>query len=115
MLLPNTHLAIVESEKILDYLLNSEHPIGKSKARFFESAGFTRADWPDLAHALKLLAQTNEIASMVESPYGVKYIVDGELTCPDGRQPMVRTVWILDRLTTGELTEAPRLVTAHPL
>ena len=35
-----------------DYLLSQEHPVGLSKARFFESLGFTRADWPALQSAL---------------------------------------------------------------
>lgn len=35
MKLPNTHLAIVEQSKICDYLLNSDHRFGASKARFF--------------------------------------------------------------------------------
>jgi hypothetical protein len=47
---------------------------------------------------------------IVRSPYGTKYIVDGPLRSPDGRLPIVRTIWIVDAET-----EFPRLVTAYPL
>ena len=44
--------------------------------------------------------------------YGKRYRVDGTIESPDNRQPRpkVRTVWILE---AG--TEAPRLITAHPV
>ncbi len=37
MTLPNAHLALVEREKITEYLLNTEHLYGASKARFFSA------------------------------------------------------------------------------
>jgi len=44
--------------------------------------------------------------------YGKHHNVDGTIESPDNRQPRpkVRTVWILE---AG--TEAPRLITAHPV
>jgi len=47
---------------------------------------------------------------MVESEYGLRYSMDGELESPDGKNPMVRTVWIVESETDG-----PRLITAHPI
>ena len=40
MKLPNAEHAIVERKKIADYLPDSAHPYGASKARFFASFGF---------------------------------------------------------------------------
>jgi hypothetical protein len=38
MYLPNSHRAIVDIEKLRDYSLNSNHPVGKHKARVFRAA-----------------------------------------------------------------------------
>ena len=54
-------------------------------------------------HAIK-----NLVEKTVSFPYGVRYVVEGEL--PDERNPLVRSVWIIE---TGQ--ELPRLVTAYPL
>ena len=43
MQLPWHERAIVEPEKIRDYLLSRAHPVGRIKAAFFESLGFPRA------------------------------------------------------------------------
>ncbi len=44
--LPNVDTAIVEPEKISDYLLSDPHPVGGPKAAFFKSFGFS-IDKPD--------------------------------------------------------------------
>jgi hypothetical protein len=49
MKLPNADKAVVEREKILDYLLNSEHRYGASKARFFAAFGFRAEHWESWA------------------------------------------------------------------
>lgn len=38
-----------------------------------------------------------------------RYQVEGSLAAPDGRRPLVRTIWQMDE---GQL--APRLITAYP-
>lgn len=110
MILPNAHLAVVEREKITEYLLNPAHRYGASKARFFRAFGFDPADWETLAQALLSHGQRHEVSRTKQTPFGPRYEVDGELTAPDGRAPRVRTVWQLD---DGEV--APRLITAYPL
>lgn len=52
----------------------------------------------------------NPVDSSVESDYGTRYIVEGELDTPDGRTPHVRTVWIIEPHQTS-----PRLITAYPV
>ena len=39
MNLPNADQLILERDKIVNYLLNSQHPFGASKARFFAEFG----------------------------------------------------------------------------
>jgi hypothetical protein len=74
--------------------------------------GFRPENWEVLADALKAQAGSNPVVSTVDSAYGTRYSVDGDIATPDNRQPRpkVRTVWILE---TG--AEAPRLITAHPV
>ncbi len=109
MNLPNAHLAVIERQKIVEYLLNADHPQNGGKARFFTSLGFTSAHWRALRRALAELATSAEATRLVESEHGRKYIVDGELRAPSGNTAQVRSVWIID---VGQLV--PRLVTAYP-
>lgn len=110
MHLPHANLAVVEERKITEYLLNSAHRFGASKARFFAAFGFTVASWHVLADALREHARVGDVASTTETGFGPRYEVDGQLSAPDGRRPRVRTVWQVD---VGEV--APRLITAYPL
>ncbi|HKH48502.1 MAG TPA: adhesin, partial [Thermoanaerobaculia bacterium] len=45
MKLPGADRAIVDEAKVRDYLLSSEHPVGRFKAAFFANVGYTRQDW----------------------------------------------------------------------
>ena len=110
MRLPNADLAIVEREKITEYLLNPGHRYGGSKARFFAGFGFTLEAWDVLASALREHAQRYEISRTYETLWGPRFEINGELNAPDGRQPRIRTVWQVDG---GRI--APRLITAYPL
>ena len=44
MQLPNNAAAYVPEEKLINYLLNMDHPIGGSKARLLAGHGFTIAN-----------------------------------------------------------------------
>lgn len=110
MRVPNIENARVDQTKIEDYLLCPSHADGAAKARFFVSFGFTPTEWRVFARALRLHAETWPVVSRVESEHGERYVVDGPLATPDGRNPSVRTVWIVE--TANDI---PRLVTAHPL
>ena len=94
--LPNAHLTWIDQEKISDYLLSSTNPRGKAKADFFLSFGFSLARWEQLAEALRRHATSHAVARVVETAYGPRYHVDGEIETPDGRNPLVRTVWQID-------------------
>jgi hypothetical protein len=109
MKLPNAHGAVVEREKIREYLLNTAHRYGASKAQFFLGFGFEVEEWEVLAEAFREHGKRHDIKQFVETPFGPQYEVEGELMTPDGRNPHVRTVWQVDK---GQL--APRLITAYP-
>lgn len=42
-------MAVVEREKVVDYLLNPAHRYGASKARFFGAFGFRVEQWETFA------------------------------------------------------------------
>ncbi len=81
-----------------------------TKAEFFVRFGFQAEQWERLAESLRLHGTTHAVVKTVESAFGTRYAVDGPLASPDGRAPLVRTVWILDKGTT-----IPRVITAYPL
>jgi hypothetical protein len=106
--LPNIANAVIEESKVIDYLLSEENSGGK--AEFFTAFSFSSEQWEELRDALFQHAQIHEVIRTSESKYGKKYIIEGELSTPDGRSPLVRIIWIVD---SGK--ESPRLVTAYPL
>jgi hypothetical protein len=107
--LPNYDKAIVPREKIVDYLLSPTHRDGKSKAAFFTQFGFSADVWQTLAEALLRHAAEHEVSRVEASPFGARYVIEGELHTPNGRAPLVRVVWFVD-----DGADIPRLVTAYP-
>ncbi|MFN8344778.1 MAG: hypothetical protein U0X91_07235 [Spirosomataceae bacterium] len=109
MTLPNAELAVVPSEKVVKYLLDGYHPQNKGKAAFYEMAGYRAENGNVLAEALQTLAKTGTIIKTEPTPRGIKYVVQGEITAPNGRTYQLLSVWIIQ----SEQNE-PRLVTAYP-
>jgi hypothetical protein len=107
--LPEAERASVPREKVTMYLLSETHPTGRSKAAFFHRFGFEKRTWEVLAMALQRHARQHEVSTTERSRFGMRYTIEGELQTPDGRNPVVRTVWFIDE---GE--RVPRLVTAYP-
>jgi hypothetical protein len=58
MKLPHASVAVVDREKITEYLLNREHPDNGGKADFFIALGFSIDNWETLADGLRQLAVT---------------------------------------------------------
>jgi hypothetical protein len=102
--------AAVAERKVRDYLLSRTHPTGRHKAVWLLAHGFTPEAWAMVAEALKLHAAAHEVTSVEESPFGTRYVVEGELVTPDGHNPLARTVWFIE---AGE--DIPRFVTVYPL
>ena len=110
MKMPWAQQAYVPAPKITEYLLSPTHSKGRDKAKFFHRFGFQLEHWQVLAEALRTHAQEYEWAYTQDTSFGTCNIIDGALATPTGRQPMVRTVWIVETGTT-----TPRLVSAYPL
>jgi hypothetical protein len=109
MKLPFAARAVVDPEKVRDYLLSRSHPVGVEKARVFESLGYTRVGWRRLQHDLYMSAQEEAAEHVGETRYGRKYQILTILRGPNGRSIALTTIWIVLRDE-----EFPRLVTAYP-
>jgi hypothetical protein len=86
------------------------HDTNSGKAAFFIRCGFEVAAWQTLAANLIQHSAQHEIRNRTVTEHGVKYVIEGALTTPNGLNPQVRSVWIVDH---GQIR--PRLVTAYPL
>jgi len=110
MKLTNYEKAVVPKAKLTDYLLSLTHRDGCSKAKFFIRFGFSSEQWEIMAQALKHHIAHNEVAGTEISYFGTKYIIEGTILAPDGRNPEIRSVWFVK---SG--TDIPFFVTAYPL
>ncbi len=109
MPIPNADFAYISPEKLTEYLLNMQHPVGGSKANWFHGLGYDLADPTALEHDLLELVHTSEDYVAKGSPFGTKYVVDGTITAPNGTKVNLTTVWIIE-----SSNDRPRLVTAYP-
>jgi len=122
--LPNKSAAVVEDKKIIEYLLNENHPVGGSKAKFFLSKGYNVNDIRAFRKTLLYHANNNAVKSIKTTPYGTTYIIEGYIThygypgYPSNlknlkEKPTVfnlRTIWSI-----GNNDFIPKLVTAYPI
>jgi hypothetical protein len=109
MQLPHRENAFIPIEKLTKYLLSHSHPVGQSKARFFSQHGFGEDSVEVLRSGLLHVARNGNVARSETKPYGLHYVVDGEILSPSGTMVKIRTVWIIENNST-----APRFVTAFP-
>ena len=110
MKLPNVEQVVVPRAKIVEYLLSDMHRDGRHKAAFFRRFGFLPHKWQQLAGALRKHALDHDVAREEPSRFGRRLVIEGIIQCPDGREPLIRSVWFL---RTEEMV--PRFVTAYPL
>ena len=83
--------------------------MGRGKARYFRALGYSENNIVQLKDALVAIANTSEVTAVISTPYGTKYVADGDLVTPTGIRARICTVWIVE---TGE--NIPRFVTAYP-
>jgi hypothetical protein len=107
--LPNGERAVVEQNKIIHYLLSESHPSGRAKAAFFRRFGYRKENWRLLRDGLLAHGCPGEIVEQIMTEFGMKYVIEGPLRTPDGRNPILRSVWIIEANES-----APRFVTAYP-
>ena len=107
--LPNFEQAFIDSRKLTQYALNHNHPVGKHKAKVFESVlGYNQSNAGDLIRQIKQkLPECTAIKGKLDQ-YGQRYTVDIPVVGPNGRSAIVRTGWIIK---TGSNT--PSLTTIY--
>jgi hypothetical protein len=107
---PGASNAVVNDAKITDCLLDPTHSISAAgKANFFLGRGFSQRDWQVLKRALLDHAQNNPVTDSVVARFGETYEVGCSLVTPDGRNPCIVSVWIIELPGSN-----PRFVTAYP-
>jgi len=108
MKLPNWINAKIDITKLQDYVLNDNHPLGKYKARVFQSAlSMNTSDAMKLSDKiLKGLANSEAIVGQTDQ-YGTRYFVDLNIS-NFNQQAVVRTAWIILKNE-----EFPRLITCY--
>lgn len=100
----------MDVRKLRDYCLNPEHPRGRHKARVFVSVlGLTADDAHDLRVALLAAARVNEAQVAGRDEYGSRYVLDFDLSGPEG-SARVCSSWIVR--TTEDF---PRLTSCYVL
>jgi len=106
--LPNFKSVQIDKVKITEYLLSPTNEEGK--AGFFTRFGFSVAKWEILAEAMRHHAESHKVAKAIQNRHGTKFLIEGMLTTPDGRNPLVRSIWLIE---TGK--QVARLITAYPV
>ena len=96
MMLPNSELAYIPEAKLTKYLLSETHAVGKAKARYFRSLGYTEANADQLANSLLMIAKSEGVSQEAANPYGTKYTVEGEIIAPSGTTARIRTIWVVE-------------------
>lgn len=108
MRLPRGHLAIIDDRKLVEYVLNPEHPVGRHHAALFKRVlGIGPADFLLLKESLRRAAVEVNATAGRASLHGRKYEVRFPLAGPRG-SAMVLAVWLIE---AG--TDAPRLITCY--
>ena len=56
-----------------------------------------------------MIAKSEKVNREIVSPYGTKYLIDGDIATPIGITARLRTVWVVE-----PHNKRPRFVTAYP-
>src|SRR6266403_532806 len=92
MQLPNRALAVIAQEKLTDYVLNTRHQRGGTKARLLARFGYTVQNWRRLEADMRGALET-EVDRVRTTEYGMRYEIRMTLQTPLGIPLMVRTIW----------------------
>ncbi len=93
--LPNVQKAYVDQDKLRDYCLNSEHPVGKHKAKgFYNKLGIGKEDSAFLAGQIYEAIQYAKALEQYEDQFGKRYAVDFPIK-NGNLQATLRTAWII--------------------
>ena len=95
MKLPHADRVEVPQAKVVQYLLSSTPRADRGKAGFFSAFGFQVSAGETPADALRQQARGNAVTLSEDTPFGTRYIIEGPLVAPNGRQLQVPTVCFL--------------------
>ena len=108
MKLPNGDRAIVDDRKLVEYVLNAAHPVGKHHAALFERLlGIGPRQSPLLRSMLVAAAREEDATAGQQSPHGKKYEQRLTMTGSKGTRTVL-AVWLVER--GGDV---PRLITCY--
>jgi hypothetical protein len=109
-LLPNLERASIAIEKLRDYVLNPDHPLGRNKARVFKSMlGIERKHAVAFAEIIRDTLGRSVATKNEESRYGSKWETHHEIVGLSGRSAIVSVAWIFK----VEEPEIPILITCY--
>ncbi|MEK7165275.1 MAG: DUF6883 domain-containing protein, partial [Patescibacteria group bacterium] len=100
----------IAGTKLLKYLLSETHVIGKFKAKYFRSLGYTELNVELLEKTLRKIAQSKNVDEKISSPFGTKYLIGAVINTPKSTKVKIQTIWILE-----PNQKYPRFVTAYPV
>ena len=84
----------MEDEKLLGYILNKAHPVGRHHAVLFDKLlGIGVVNAHLLRRALQSAARDCDVSRVRKAPHGEKYEMSFEIEGPGGRRT-IRAVWI---------------------
>jgi hypothetical protein len=109
MKVPNCEQAEVPDRKLGGYLLDHNHPQNGGKAAFYELVGFTAENIHELRRALQQHVSDHDVVKTMTGEFGARYVVEGNMACPNGKQYPIRSVWFI-----SSSENIPKLVTAYP-
>ena len=88
--------------------MSPTHPVGRFKAEFFLSLGYSTENWRALEADLQSLLE-NEVHRTETTDFGEKYEIRGMIKGPSGRSAEIVTALIV--LNSEDF---PRFITAYP-
>ena len=99
----------IDPVKLKEYLLNMDHIDGRSKAKLLISFGFSSTDIDKLHQAI-LGHVNNTDVKLLQTTFGDKFIVEGDMVTPVGKSLKIRSVWIKEKQE-----EIIKFVTLYPI
>jgi hypothetical protein len=107
--LPDADRAIIDPEKLRDYVLSPDHDYGRHKAHVFLSAlGIDRDNWKYLREQIARSVVEAEVSAVRTGRYGVRYSVPILVEGLNGQTHEVTTGWIIEQEGAP-----PRLTSAY--
>ena len=107
--LPNANKVTIDQNKVKNYALDPNHPVGRNKAKVFDSVlGYNQSNADQLIKQLQARLPSSVAVFGVKDQFGQRITVDVSITGPNGNTAIVRTGWILE---PG--SEIPRMTTIY--